>query len=232
MERERKRYSEARRSERPEELRTRTIDFAEKQINTRLKVLSEQSQRFSSTRCAEVVSIDTKSPINSALDSAKRDLNTALAKIKEANTAESARTELKSAIEKTRVFMYINPAISGLCQAGKVLDKIQNKFNPLVKKLKEKGVDTVTLEKELSSAENSILAAIDSYKKVLSNPSSPTNKDLLNSAKAHIKSARTALANFKVELAKIASQLRADNNLRSNQGKETSPSRSESEPVN
>lgn len=227
MKLERSAYKEARSTERAEALKTRTVTYAEKQINIRLKVLTEQERRLSGANCSKVTSVDVKTPIATAITTLRNDLNAALAKIKAAGTAEVARTELKSAIEKTRVFMYINPAISGLCRAGKILDRINDRFDPLIVKLKEKQVDTTVLEKELANAESSLMAAIDTYKKVLSNPSSTNNKDLLTSAKAQLKAARTSLSNFKTELAKIADELKADNNLRSNQQGETNSSSSE-----
>lgn len=213
---ERNSYKEAKKAERAEALKTKTVSYAEKQINVRLKVLTEQEKRLSSANCARVTSVDVKTPVTTVISTLRTDLNTALTKIKAAESSDIARAELKAAIEKTRVFMYINPAISGLCRAGRLMDKITDRFDPLVAKLKEKQVDTTNLEKELTSAKASLNSAIDTYKKVLSNPGSASNKDLLNTAKSHLQAAKTALSGFKSQLSEISVNLKAKNSNETN----------------
>lgn len=212
---DRKAFIESKKVERTEILKTKTISFAEKQINVRLKVLTEHERRLSSSQCSKITSTDVKTPVTAAITAMRADLNAALVKIKAATTAEAATAELKTAIEKTRVFMYLNPAISGLCRAGKLMDKIVDRFDPLIIKLKAKDIDTTNLEKELTDAKASINAAIVTYGKILATPASTDNKTLLTTAKTQLKAAKTSLSNFKTELAKIASDLKTDNNLRS-----------------
>lgn len=200
---ERKTLQETRKTERADQQKIKTIQMAEKQLMVRSKVLDEQKRRINQARCSQTTSVDVSSLASAAINKANTTLDTALAAVKSAPSAETARQELKKAIESTRIFAVLNPAISGLCAAGRVTDRINGPLTEVVTKLKTEGKTTQNLEKYLAEAKVSAQSAVNSYTTTLNDPSNPNAKTTLTTAREQMKTTRSSLATFRDELEKL-----------------------------
>lgn len=204
----RKSFVEAKKSEKAELFLTRSKTFSKQQLTIRDKVLTEQEKRLSAAACSGITSIDVKTPVQASVDAAQKTLATAATAIDSATTADQARTTMKTAVETTRVFAVLNPAISGLCISGRMLDKITAKYDPLVARVKKTGTDTTKLEGYLADAKTQINSAVVIYKAVLANTGATNAAEQLKTAKGYLEKARQALKAFSEELTTIKATLK------------------------
>ncbi|MEX1051766.1 MAG: hypothetical protein WEC83_00020 [Patescibacteria group bacterium] len=200
---ERESYRTAKLQERQEVQKTRTLALAEKMVDVRIRVLEAQKNRILNGRCSNIKAIDVATPVNSAITSMSADLTTYLGTIQGLTDLAAIRAELKEAIDTTKVFSALNPAISGLCASGRILDRIADKIEPAVARAEADGSDVAAIEVLIASAKTKINEAITIFTSVLNDPGASTAKDSIKAGRDQLKAAHQDLVAAVQELRKL-----------------------------
>lgn len=192
---ERQAYREAKLQTRLDIQKTRTLELAKKLVAVRIKVLEAQKNRITKGRCSNIEAIDVVTPITAAIDKLSADLTEDLAAIELLTDVVTMRTELKKAIDTTKVFSVLNPAISGMCASGRILDRIADKIDPAVAEAKTAGTDVTAIETLTASAKTKINEAATLFTTVLNNPGATDAKASVKAGRDKLKAAHQDLVN-------------------------------------
>lgn len=190
---ERESYRASKLQERQDIQKTRTLALAQKMVDVRIRVLEAQKNRILNGRCSNIKAIDVATPVNAAINSLSADLKTYLTTIEALTDLAAIRTELKEAVDTTRVFSVLNPAISGLCASGRILDRITDKIDPAVDEAKAAGTDTTAIEALIASAKTKVNEAVVLFTKALNKPSASDAKATIKAGRDKLKAAHQDL---------------------------------------
>lgn len=181
-------------------------DLANKLIDERIKAIEQATTAGNIKNCSAAAQADAAA-VGATVTA---NLNGQKTKVTVATTLDQVKTIIKDGIiGQNHVFVAFLPAIRGMCASDSIIALIDGRLTTLVKTLKNAGLDTLALEKNLTDAKTAAKLAYDMFKKAAGNTGAATYKDDLAAARAKLVEARAALAAAKDEAGKLKSQLEA-----------------------
>ncbi len=171
------------------------IEYGDKIIAQRQKVLEEMQKRVSSGRCNKV-DASAKSAIIGYINTMKSTLETQKTTIDKSATIEEVKKNI-AAVFDNRVLGQFVPALNGICSSQRIIDLVNGKLATAVAELKTAGKDTAAIEAQMSTAKAAAIAAQNLFKKVAAAPGDSDAKANLSAAKTKLKEAKKALAGIR-----------------------------------